>query len=89
MSDLAIEIWDHSGTKKISATVAGDVAVERILVVLVDRLSLPKLAPTGEFMSYKLIHRQRGEQLHDDRSLMEQDVQAGDVLRIVSEITAG
>jgi hypothetical protein len=89
MSELTVEIWDVTGTKRTMATVPSDVEIEKILVVLVDRLSMPKMAPTGEFMSYKLVHRKRAEQLQDNETLDEQGVESGDVLRLISEITAG
>ena len=40
-------------------------------------------------MSYKFHHRRLGQQLLDDKTLAEQDVGQGDVLRIQPEITAG
>lgn len=89
MSDIGLEIWDATRTKKVNATIPCDVAIERIVVVLVDKLSLPKISPTGDFMSYKLRHRQTGTQLLDDKSLEEQQVKDGDVLEILPEITAG
>ena len=68
---------------------AGDVPVERILFVLAEKLSLPRVAPDGQLMSYKFHHRRMGKQLRDDQSLEQQGVEEADVLRIQPEITAG
>lgn len=89
MADIDIEVWDATGNKRVVVQVPDDVALERILVVLVDRLGLPKRSPDGQPMSYKLHHRRAGLQLLEERTLAEQDVRHGDVLRIQPEITAG
>ena len=89
MSDLNIEVWDATGNKKIQVEVAGDVDVARVLIVLADKLHLPRHSPDGQLMSYKFHHRRLGIQLLDDQSLLDQKVEAGDVLRIQPEITAG
>ena len=64
-------------------------AVERILVLLVERMSLPLNSPDGQIMSYKLHHRRTGTQLLDSQTLAESGVQDDDELRIQPEITAG
>jgi hypothetical protein len=89
MSDLNIEVWDATGNKKIQVEVAGDVDVARVLMVLADKLHLPRHSPDGQLMSYKFHHRRLGIQLLDDQSLLDQKVEPGDVLRIQPEITAG
>lgn len=89
MDDLRLEVWDVTGNKRITVEVPGDISVERILVVLIEKLHLPKYSPTGDFMSYKFHHRRLGVQLLDDQTLSEQQVTSGDVLRIQPEITAG
>lgn len=89
MGDLRLEVWDATGNKRLQVQLPADVEVERIVVVLAEKLLLPKFAPDGQLMSYKLHHRRRGAQLIGDRDLAAQDVQDGDVLRIQPEITAG
>jgi hypothetical protein len=89
MADLRIEVWDATGNKHVQVEVPGDVTVDRALMVLADKLHLPRHSPDGQPMSYKFHHRRLGRQLLDDKTLAEQDVQTGDVLRIQPEITAG
>ena len=86
---LSLEVWDVTGNKRVTVEVPEDVPVERIMVVLVERLMLPKYSPQGDFMSYKFHHRRLGVQLFDDQTLSEQQVMDSDVLRIQPEITAG
>ncbi len=88
-SDLNIEVWDATGNKRIQVEVPGDVTVDRILMVLADKLRLPRHSPDGQLMSYKFHHRRLGVQLLDDKTLRDQEVTTGDVLRIQPEITAG
>jgi hypothetical protein len=89
MGDIDVEVWDATGNKRLKVQAPDDVAVERIVLVLAEKLHLPKFAPDGQLMSYKLHHRRRGVQLRDDHDLQQQDVVSGDVLRIQPEITAG
>lgn len=89
MSDIELEVWDATGNKRLSVQVPDDVAVERILLVLADKLHLPKHAPDGQMMSYKFHHRRLGIQLVDDQTLAAQKVETGDIVRIQPEITAG
>jgi hypothetical protein len=86
---IEIEVWDATGNKRVEVEVPADVAVERVLMVLADKLHLPKHSPDGQLMSYKFHHRRLGMQLLDDKTLAEQQVERGDVLRIQPEITAG
>ena len=87
--DLSIEVWDATGNKRIEVEVPSDVTVDRVLLVLADKLNLPRHSPDGQLMSYKFHHRRIGQQLLDDKTLADQDVRRGDVLRIQPEITAG
>jgi len=89
VGDLNITVWDATGNKRVEVGVPPDVTVDRILMVLADKLHLPRHSPDGQLMSYKFHHRRLGRQLLDDKSLEQQDVVAGDVLRIQPEITAG
>ena len=89
MPDINLEVWDATGNKRLRVQVPDDVAVERILMVLADKLSLPRHAPDGQLMSYKFHHRRLGIQLLDDQTLAQQSVVADDIVRIQPEITAG
>jgi len=86
---IEIEVWDATGNKRVEVEVPADVPVERILTVLAQKLHLPKHSPDGQLMSYKFHHRRLGMQLLDEKTLAEQQVERGDVLRIQPEITAG
>ena len=89
MGDINLEVWDATGNKRLKVTVPNDVAVERILMVLADKLHLPRYAPDGQLMSYKFHHRRLGVQLRDDQTLSQQQVVEDDIVRIQPEITAG
>ena len=89
MGDINLEVWDATGNKRLKVQVPDDVPVERILMVLADKLHLPRYAPDGQLMSYKFHHRRLGVQLLDDQTLGQQNVVADDIVRIQPEITAG
>jgi uncharacterized ubiquitin-like protein YukD len=86
---INVEIWDATGNKKIVAALPCDAPVNRILVLLVDKMNLPRNSPDGQLMSYKFHHKATGRQLLDEQTLRQAGVQNGDVLRVQPEITAG
>ena len=90
MSFVSIEIWDASGNKKTPVEVPADVPINRIIVVLIERLNFPRYDATmGQLLSYKLHHQASKRQLLDDQSLEQAGVADGDILRLIPEITAG
>jgi hypothetical protein len=89
LGDINLEVWDATGNRRLKVSVPSDVPVERILLVLADKLHLPRYAPDGQLMSYKFHHRRLGLQLLDDQTLIQQGVTEDDIVRIQPEITAG
>ena len=47
MGDVNLEVWDATGNKRVEVEVPDDVTVDRILLVLADKLHLPKHSPTA------------------------------------------
>ncbi|HEX7375545.1 MAG TPA: EsaB/YukD family protein [Pirellulales bacterium] len=89
MAMLQVRVLDVSGSRSCEVEAPDDVPICRILVLLVERMSLPLNSPDGQIMSYKLHHRRTGTQLLDNQTLGEAGVAAGDELRLQPEITAG
>jgi uncharacterized ubiquitin-like protein YukD len=89
MAMIRIEVWDATGSRKTDAEVPDDAPVNRILVVLTEKMKLPQHSPDGQLMSYKFHHKSSGRQLLDTQTLAEAQVKSGDVLRLQPEITAG
>jgi uncharacterized ubiquitin-like protein YukD len=87
--NINVEVWDATGNKKLTASLPHASPVNRILVLLVDRMNLPRHSPDGQLMSYKFHHKASGRQLLDEETLADAGVAEGDVLRIQPEITAG
>ncbi len=87
--NVNVEVWDATGNKKITASLPRHAPVNRILVLLVEKMNLPRHSPDGMLMSYKFHHKAGGRQLLDEETLSDAGIQAGDVLRIQPEITAG
>jgi uncharacterized ubiquitin-like protein YukD len=89
MGMISIEVWDATGSKKQQVELPDDAPVNRILVVLIEKMRLPRNSPDGQLMSYKFHHKASGKQLLDTQTLTEAGVKSGDVLRLQPEITAG
>jgi hypothetical protein len=89
VSSVKVQIVDVSGSRRSEVVAPADVSIERVLVLLVERLKLPLNSPDGQLMSYKLHHRRTGRQLLEDQTLAQAEVQEGDELRLQPEITAG
>ena len=89
MGLVRVKILDVSGSRSSEVEAPDDVAVNRILLLLVEKMNLPLHSPDGQIMSYKLHHRRTGQQLLDNQTFAQSGVQAGDELRLQPEITAG
>ena len=87
--NLNVEIWDATGNKRVTASLPRQAPMNRILVLLVERMNLPRQSPDGQLMSYKFHHKASGRQLLDEETFDAAGVREGDVLRIQPEITAG
>jgi hypothetical protein len=89
MGMLNLKISDISGSRVNAVEAPDDVPINRILMVLVERMNLPLNSPDGQIMSYKLHHRRTGSQLLDHLTFAQSSVITGDELRLQPEITAG
>ena len=89
MAMLTTRVWDVTSSRSQLVEAPDDVPLNRILVLLVERMNLPLNSPDGQIMSYKLHHRRTGQQLLDSQTLKEAAVLEGDELRLQPEITAG
>jgi hypothetical protein len=89
LSILNIRVLDASGIRSCEVEVPGDVPLNRILALLVEKMELPLNSPDGQIMSYKFHHRASGRQLLEDQTLAESGVVDRDELRLQPEITAG
>ena len=89
MGMTRVRISDISGSRVNEVEAPDDVPINRILVVLVERMNLPLNSPDGQLMSYKLHHRRTGQQLLDNQTLAQAGVVDADELRLQPEITAG
>ena len=89
MATAKVRVVDVSGSKVREVEAPDDVAVNRIVALLVEKMSLPLNSPDGQIMSYKLHHRRTGRQLLDSQTLAQAGVITGDELRLQPEITAG
>ena len=89
MAMITVEVWDATGSKRQLVELPDDAPVNRVLVVLIEKMKLPQQSPDGQLMSYKFHHKNSGKQLLDTQSLGDAQVKAGDVLRLQPEITAG
>jgi hypothetical protein len=89
MPMITVQVWDATGNKRQDVELPDNAPVNRILAVLLDKMSLPQTAPDGQPLSYKFHHKRSGKQLLDEQCLSEVACQNGDVLRLQPEITAG
>ncbi len=89
MPMLNVQVWDATGNKRRDVELPDDAPVNRILAVLIEKMSFPRNGPDGQVLSYKFHHRASGKQLLDTQTLGQAGVKEGDVLRLQPEITAG
>lgn len=89
MATITVQVWDATGNKRQEVELPDDAPANRIIAVLLEKMSLPQNGPDGQPLSYKFHHKASGKQLLDDQRLADVGVKDGDVLRLQPEITAG
>lgn len=89
MPNIEVIVVDSTENKRVPVELPDDAPANKIIAVLVDKLSLPRNGPDGAPLSYKFHHKNSGRQIQDSQSLAEAAVSAGDILRLQPEITAG
>jgi hypothetical protein len=89
MAVIDVVITDATGSREQEASVPDDAPTIRLIAKLIELLNLPLTGPDGQPLSYKFHHKASGRQLRDEQTLGDAEVNAGDTLRLVAEITAG
>jgi len=89
MATIEVTVFDSTENKRVPVELPDDAPVNKLVSILVERLSLPTSGPDGAPLSYKFHHKNSGRQLQDEASLADSGVNDGDILRLQPEITAG
>ena len=84
-----VTFLDQTGAKSVEAVVSDTITVRRILPNIITKMNLPVVGPDGQPMSYSLDHKEGGRRLHENQTLGEASVSAGDHLIVYPEIVAG
>jgi hypothetical protein len=86
---ITVGVLDATGNRRELVTLPDDVTVNRILVMLVEKLGLPSRHPLdGRLLVYKFHHATAG-QIHDEQTLAAAGVRENDTLRVYGEMIAG
>jgi hypothetical protein len=60
-----------------------DYTPERVIADVLEELNLPRMADTGQVITYSLLHVNHNLMLPDTKTLVESGVQSGDTLQVV------
>ena len=88
MAQIRISILNQTGGTKTVVEVPDDVPMNQLLPALVTSLQLPFIQG-GNPISYRLDNTETGVRIADEATLCEAGVQAGTVLSLLPEVTAG
>ena len=89
MPSIDVTVFDPTENKRIPAELPDDAPANKLMVVLIEKLKLPRNGPDGAPLSYKFHHKNSGKQVQDSQTLAQAGVRSGDILRLQPEITAG
>jgi uncharacterized ubiquitin-like protein YukD len=89
MPNIDVTVYDSTENKRVPVELPDDVPANKLIAVLIDKLSLPRSGPDGAPLSYKFHHKNSGRQVQDTQTLSQAGVGNGDILRLQPEITAG
>ena len=66
-----VTFLDQTGAKSVEAVVSDTITVRRILPSIITKMNLPVVGPDGQPMSYSLDHKERGQRLDENQTLVE------------------
>ena len=89
MAAIRVFIESVAGGKRVNASVPDDLPISRLLPALIRKLGLPPADDTGRRVSYRLYHRESGNQLRDSDTLSSVGVKPEETLKILAEVIAG
>lgn len=89
MPSIDITVYDSTENKRVPVELPDDAPANKLIAVLIDKLSLPRSGPDGAPLSYKFHHKNSGRQIQESQTLSAAGVKSGDILRLQPEITAG
>ncbi len=84
-----VTFLDQTGAKSVEAVIADTVTVKRILPNIITKMNLPVVGPDGQPMSYSLDHKEGGQRLTEEQTLVAARVKDGDHLIVYPDIVAG
>lgn len=84
---IAVVIEDHTGNIRQPAKLSETAAVGKLIRAIITTLKLPITDPSGRPITYHLAHN--GRSLQENESLASAEVQQGDSIIIVPQMTAG
>ena len=89
MPSINVTVLDSTENRRVPVQLPDDAPANKLIVVLVDKMKLPRTGPDGGPLSYKFHHKNSGRQIQDAATLAQAGVRNGDTLRLQPEITAG
>ena len=89
MPSIEVTVYDATENKRVPDELPDDATANKLIVVLVEKLTLPTKGPDGAPLQYKFHHKNSGKQIQDNQTLAQAGVASGDILRLQPEITAG
>jgi hypothetical protein len=88
VAQIRIAVLDPTGTKKTIVELPDDIPMNQLIPALVGAMNLPTTRG-GNPVSYRLDNVATGSRLANDETLAQAEVEAGTVLSLFPEITAG
>ena len=89
MPSIDVTVFDSTENKRVPVELPDDAPANKLIAVLVEKLTMPKNDAAGAPLSYKFHHKNSGKQIQDSQTLSQAGVRPGDIMRLQPEITAG
>lgn len=89
MGKVKVTILDAVGNMRQTASVPDNAPIGRIVEKFVLLMNMPTRDVAGDFISYKVQHKNSGKQFYEMDTLLQHNVMNGDVLRLLPELKAG
>ena len=89
MPQITVTIVRADTNQEYEVELPDSAKLDDLLPQLVQQIGLPLVGPDGNRISYQLSNKRTGQELKQNRTLLEYGTKAGDMLLLTSTFVAG
>lgn len=83
MTSIRIHLGDPTDSKRITAEVADDIPMQKLIPAIVNRIGLPIIGPNGKTIKYNFIRRSTATYMDDEATMQSAGIAPDEIFNII------